>query len=182
MVPLKSAFGSQIVSNEGLKGKLILIDLGIKFIFFIDILLSFRKAYLQNRNGQEVRDPKLIAIKYLKFYFWIDLLSAIPFDYIQDRSNLRMFGLLKIFRLFRMKKILSFMNLEIETRALIRIIQIIATFVIITHWATCYFFSMIEKSNLAPDGTEAEFHQDYWIPQVDLADNETDYYSMPAFR
>jgi hypothetical protein len=46
----------------------------------IDVVIGFRKAYLNEKTGREVRDPKLIAKKYLKSYFIIDLLSGIPFE------------------------------------------------------------------------------------------------------
>lgn len=45
-----------------------------------DVILGFRKAYLNEKTGTECRDPKLIAHRYLKGYFTVDLLSAIPFD------------------------------------------------------------------------------------------------------
>ena len=54
----------------------------IKVVFLIDLVIGFRKAYLNDQLGKEVRDPWLIAKRYLKFYFWIDLISALPYDLI----------------------------------------------------------------------------------------------------
>jgi hypothetical protein len=71
-------------------------------VFWIDVLIGFRRAYL-NDNYQIVSNPKKIAIKYLKFFFWVDALSAIPFDYFIESGFLRYIGLIKVFRLFRMK-------------------------------------------------------------------------------
>ena len=58
------------------------MDHFIKAVFLIDLLLGFRKAYLNEQIGKEERDPWLIAKRYLKFYFWIDLVSALPYDLI----------------------------------------------------------------------------------------------------
>ena len=54
----------------------------IKAVFMIDLVIGFRKAYLNEQIGREVRNPWKIAKRYLKFYFWIDLISALPFDLI----------------------------------------------------------------------------------------------------
>jgi len=59
-----------------------------KSIYAIDVILGFRKAYLNDKIGIEVSDPKLIALRYLKFNFWIDLISAIPFEIISDNPFL----------------------------------------------------------------------------------------------
>jgi len=51
----------------------------IDFFFILDILVSFRTTYIDNR-GDEVFDVYRIARKYLKIMFWIDLLTVIPFS------------------------------------------------------------------------------------------------------
>ena len=177
MVPVKNSFETISAIDQETNKTLNMIDALIKLVFFIDIILSFRKAYLMVRSGQEIKDPVLIAKKYLKFYFWIDLLSVIPFDLIKGNPHLRMVSLVKILRLFRLKKIISFMNLNVDTRALIRITQTIMTFIVITHWATCYFLYLV---NIPIDDDireqKKEFNYDYWIPQVDLNDQVTDFY------
>jgi len=48
--------------------------------FAIDIVIGFRKGYLNEKTGMEERDPKLIAKNYLKSHFITDLLSGIPFE------------------------------------------------------------------------------------------------------
>ena len=109
-------------------------------IFAIDVIVGFRKAYLNDKTGRECRDPKLIAIQYLKFYFWIDLLSGIPFDIITNNPFLRLVALIKIFRLFRLKKIITFLNMDAKSQMRIRVTYLIMTLVIINHWVACYFF------------------------------------------
>ena len=83
------------------------------FIYVSDIVLGFRKAYLNEKTGRECRNPTLIAKRYVKSYFIIDLLSAIPFDLFVDYDSkvsfLLLFPLLKTLRLYRLKKIITYL-------------------------------------------------------------------------
>ena len=79
-----------------------IIDLTLRTVYIVDFLLGFRKAYLDDRTGREVREPWRITKRYLKFYFWIDLLSVIPFNLISDSGYLYCLQLLKIIRLSRL--------------------------------------------------------------------------------
>ena len=51
----------------------------IDFFFVLDIIVSFRTTYIDQR-GFEVFDSWRIAKRYLKLVFWIDLATVIPFD------------------------------------------------------------------------------------------------------
>ena len=53
----------------------------IDFLFFLDILVAFRTAYI-NDLGIEINKPLDIAIEYLKSSFWIDLAATVPIDQI----------------------------------------------------------------------------------------------------
>ena len=81
-------------------------------------------------------------MRYLKFYFWIDLLSAIPFDLIYDNSYLRLISLVKMLRLVRLKKIVSYLNITTATRARIRVMYLAITLIIAIHWVACYFYGL----------------------------------------
>jgi len=63
-------------------------------------------------TGQEVRCPKKIAIRYLKFYFWIDMLSAVPFNLLSENKIVNLLALIKVFRLFRLKKLVAYMHFD----------------------------------------------------------------------
>ena len=91
-----------------------------------------------------VKDPVKITKKYLKFYFWIDVLSAIPFDNFVDNGILRYISLVKIFRLYRFQQIIYSIGFGPNTRAKIRIVQIILTMMMMVHWTSCYFHQMTE--------------------------------------
>ena len=106
MIPFYLAFGNQINFNPKLKITLDIISYVINFFFAVDIVLGFRKAYFNEKTGGEVRDPKLIAEKYLKSYFIIDLLSGVPFELFTQNSFYRLLPLLKIHRLNQMKRVI----------------------------------------------------------------------------
>jgi hypothetical protein len=48
-------------------------------MYFFDILFGFITTYFNSTIGEEVWQPKLIAIYYLSGDFTIDILSTIPF-------------------------------------------------------------------------------------------------------
>jgi len=65
-------------NNHGL----IAVNLIIDFLFFLDMLASFRTTFVNQWNGDEISNPREIAIEYLKGDFTMDLLSTIPFELI----------------------------------------------------------------------------------------------------
>ena len=88
MVPFKNSFGLHVFDQK-VEFCLNILDICIKLIFGIDLLLGFFKSFLNSKTGHEVKDRKLIAIRYLKFYFWVDFISAFPFDLFIDNSLIR---------------------------------------------------------------------------------------------
>lgn len=54
----------------------------VDLIFVLDIMIVFRTTVLDDDSGEEIRDGKIIAQKYLRGRFTIDFLSTVPFDYI----------------------------------------------------------------------------------------------------
>lgn len=100
MIPFKNTFGSEFFSEYSVR-LIFAADTVISLLFTIDLILGFRKAYL-DETGTLVKSPKKIAMKYLKFYFWVDFVSAIPFDNFSDNTILRYISLVKVFRLLRL--------------------------------------------------------------------------------
>lgn len=154
------------------------------------MLICFRKAYIDERTGLEVTNGKLIAKHYLKFYFWVDIISAIPFSMLTSEMNvLKYISLVKIFRLFRLGKITTFMKFDTKTRARIRVIYMIITLFIVIHFVTCYFYLVtqiqVELIHQVHDSDNPWFigqqdfktwNNDFWIPPVDVPDRESNYY------
>ena len=89
----------------------------IDALFLVDILVNFRYAYVHPKTSEEIRDGKRITIHYLKTRFFIDLLATIPFDTIAgfmfdtDSIYFKLFGILKLVRVLRLARIISFLNL-----------------------------------------------------------------------
>ena len=71
MVPFSLTFGEHVFS-EDTQNAISNVDYITKAIFVLDVIICFRKAYLDERTGLEVTNGKLIAKHYLKFYFWVD--------------------------------------------------------------------------------------------------------------
>ena len=89
------------------------LDYIIKLVYVIDMLMCFRKAIFNTDLGIEIRDPKEIARQYVKFYFWIDLISGLPLDLVTENYYLRLLVLVKIIRLRRLKRIITFLNFSL---------------------------------------------------------------------
>lgn len=115
-------------------------------MFSLDVIIGFRKAYLNNKTGGEVRDPILIAKKYLKSHFIIDLLSGIPFELFTDNWFLRLLPLLKIHRLKQMKRVITYLQMDAASRKRIRISYLALRLIIINHWVACVFFSLTNSN------------------------------------
>lgn len=118
MTPFYLAFGRDD-NSIFTKRTLIILDtitFLINLVYIIDVIIGFRKAYLNKKTGREVRDPKIIAIKYVKSHFVIDLLSGIPFELVSDKWYLRLLPLLKIRRLKQMKRVITYLQMDAKSR------------------------------------------------------------------
>jgi len=122
VVPLRLGFDMPM-SPEWL-----VIDWVTDVIFFVDIIVTFRTAYLDD-NMLLVTVPSMIKKKYLSFWFAIDLLSTIPIDKIVEfllaadgSDGLRSLKLIRIIRLVRLLKLVKL--LKIDMSALEEVIEI----------------------------------------------------------
>ena len=89
MIPIKNSFGLDFLGDR-IKEWINNIDIVITTIFALDLLLGFRRAYINERTGDHVTCPRMIAKRYLKFYFWIDLLGLLKLDLFSDIKFLRL--------------------------------------------------------------------------------------------
>lgn len=78
-IPVQLAFNPEVMEGSVFN----FINLCIDFVFVLDIVVSFRTSYIDNK-GNEVFNPYRIARKYLKSTFMIDLAAVIPFDMFTD--------------------------------------------------------------------------------------------------
>ena len=90
---------------------MIVFDYIFDTIFFIDIILSFFAAYVDNEDIV-VKNRKKIVINYLKTWFIIDLVSVLPVSYLMPANNpsqninqlSRIARIPKIYRLVKLTK------------------------------------------------------------------------------
>jgi hypothetical protein len=77
-IPVDVAFAPESFEKPYFKAINGLID----FFFFLDIVVSFRTTFMDDKLGVEVNDTKRMALVYFKGQFCIDVLATIPFDTI----------------------------------------------------------------------------------------------------
>ena len=110
-IPFKVAYEPQSMGAA----QFIVLNSCVDMVFLLDMVINFRTTYL-DYYGEEVTDPISIAKNYLKLSFWVDLLATIPIDSIlhqimkNNNPTYELFGILKLGRLNKLKKIISYLN------------------------------------------------------------------------
>lgn len=102
--------------------------------------MNFRTTINDDETGEEVSDPFKIAYHYLKGKFWIDLLASIPFDFFSvlfiSSSNhfiLELFGLLKLVRILRLSRLITYMNLQDDVKMSLKLAKLIFFLIMYIH-------------------------------------------------
>lgn len=110
-----TAFETNALHDHNNLNGVVLWQLIQEYAFGIDIIVTFFTEYDNNdgTNASIIRDPKLIAKRYLTSYFIIDLLAFFPFyEVFRDKiekhhdgtERYNYFHLLFLFRLLRLYK------------------------------------------------------------------------------
>ena len=121
----------------------------IDIIFITDIVIVFRTSMISPHTGDEITDPKLIAKKYMcSTRFPLDVLAATPFDFILwiagvDEGILTALGFIKITRILRLNKIITFMQAKEEVKGTVRLIQCLLLLVLYVHFTACGWFRIV---------------------------------------
>jgi hypothetical protein len=87
---------------------------------------------------------KVIAIRYTKGRFLIDLLATIPFDLISliftpDDNNGLLFqslGLLKLFRILRLSRLITLMNLKDDVKMSLKLVRLLFFLILYLHFVS----------------------------------------------
>lgn len=122
----------------------------IDFLFLVDIVASFRTTYIDKSTGDEITNLRLIAINYLKSRFWIDLLATIPLDTIGEAIAggnvpfLQVFGLLKLVRVLRLGRIITYLNTKQDLKMGLKLGKLIFFLVIYMHCLGCMWYMIVE--------------------------------------
>ena len=126
MVPMTLAF-PDLFTGEPVTAYMYAVDL----VFLVDVLVSFRTAY--DNHGRRVRDPRLIAARYLRGWFALDICAGFPIQLVmflvreaegkdlpvekqgaaQVNKLVRMLRLTKVLRLLRIVRLVTLMGLDL---------------------------------------------------------------------
>ena len=136
ITPVNVAFNPDVMQTV----YFIILNTIIDIVFFTDILVNFRTTYINEKSGDEIMDFKKIAIKYLKGRFWIDLLASIPFDTIaliffgsSSSEELQLIGLLKLVRVLRLNRIITYMNTRDDIKLSLKLVKLIFFLILYLH-------------------------------------------------
>ena len=106
-------------------------------------------------------DPKIIARNYLKSNrLVIDVLASIPFDTFagiiltESSTELQLFGLLKMIRIFRLGKIISHMRAREDIKMTFKLFQLLLFLIMYIHLIGCVWFLIVQSD-------------ESWIPPTD---------------
>lgn len=171
VIPLDVGFAPEAFQSTGFDVINYIIDL----FFFIDIIVSFRTTYINERTGAEVKDVKMISQYYLRGQFTIDILATLPFDTIasalfqSDEVFFKFFGALKLVRVMRLSKIITYLKSTEEFKAFLKLNKLIFFLIIYLHTFACMWWWMVSS-------------QEEWIPPMNYRDGEWYYvYSQSIF-
>ena len=132
----------------------------IDFLFFCDIIVGFRSSYINKKSGEEVYQLKGIAWNYIKTRFTIDVLATVPFDFIisiftsENVSLLELFAVLKLVRVFRLSRIITFLNFKNDVKIQMKLVKLIFFLVTYLHCFACVWFWIANSDQT-------------WIPPLD---------------
>ena len=144
-IPLGLSFKPMSFDSNFYVGFNIFID----FCFWFDIILTFRTTFKHPRTGDEITNPKKLAINYIRSTFWIDFVSSINFEFIgqlfidheentglnleeaflaeyENVSSVKMdtyslIACLKLIRVLRLGKLINYLNEAEDFKVQIRI-------------------------------------------------------------
>jgi hypothetical protein len=143
-LPIGIAFPVQVDSIDWLNG---IIDI----CFLTDIIVVFRTSVI-GYHGEEVLDKRIIAHKYFRGSFFLDFFSSVPFDTMAKpflpsdaAENLAFFGILKMLRVFRLNKIIMYLNVRKNIKDSIRFMKVIFLLLMYLHFTGCIWYFIINR-------------------------------------
>lgn len=148
LIPIDVGFGSKFYGTNG--RTVDSVDSVLDIFFGLDFAFNFLTTFVSAKTGLQVTDGKKIAHNYLTSYScYIDLLATIPFDQLAllfaggTDVNLGFFGVLKLVRLLRLRRIVTFLKVNSGFQFGIRLIQSIGMLILIVHWYACIWYLIV---------------------------------------
>ena len=150
-IPLQVAFHLHSMDHP----VYILVDVIINIVFICDMLVNFRTTFIDEESGEEVIDPKEIAVNYLKSRFKIDLIGVLPWDDIArfwiawgSSHSVNWIILIKMIRVLKVYDVISSLKVKEETKVAVQLVKILYLFVLNLHchgWAWHYIVEQDES-------------------------------------
>ena len=145
-------------------------DRATDVFWILDILVNFRSHYI-DKQGQEVKAPKKVAMNYLRTWFAIDFISSIPFDwFLAHLGETKALKTTKLFKAARVVKILklskfsqSVVGLAIEdwfamNRFSLQLLKLLVTAFLLAHFMSCGWAFMGNLPDKETEPEQAWFH------------------------
>lgn len=139
-LPVDVAFQPPIFAAQGN----LILNYFIDLLFLIDMIFNFRTTIANDLTGEEIYDSKKIATTYLKRRFLVDLFATIPLDLIISivqssekgdvSHNLSLLSMLKIVRILRFTRIISYLNTTQDVKLSLKLIKLVFYLSIYLHW------------------------------------------------
>lgn len=161
VIPLDVGFAPESFQTTFFK----ILNYMIDAFFFLDIIVSFRTTYINERTGAEVRDVKMIGRHYLRGQFTVDILATLPFDSIgeslfsSDNATFKVFGALKLVRVLRLSKIITYLRSTEEFKAFLKLNKLIFFLIIYLHCFGCIWWMIVSSAQ-------------QWIPPMNFNDDD----------
>lgn len=150
------------------------IDYIIDSFFILDIFISFRTIY-QDKTDDDVLDGKKIAINYIMYgRFPVDVIASMPLDVFilflnTSSSTLNFLGMLKMVRLLRLGRMISFLKKSQGLKFSMKFLQLIFFLTLYIHWINWAWVYVVET-------------KETWFPSKDLDEKITIAYSGNPFQ
>ena len=116
-----------------------------------------------------------LALRYVLYgRFGIDLIASMPLELVAvifsttDSGNLKFLSMLKLVRLLRLGRMITFLKANQKLKFSMKIGQLVFFVLLINHWINCLWYVVTEEDKS-------------WFPPKDLDLRETDAYSAEPF-
>lgn len=116
--------------------------------YILDIFFNFNTSYF-DREKQEVKVRSKIALRYIKTTFALDLIVLIPF-HLLNIEELSFVSVLKLLRLFRVKRFIERLNINLKCKLYIKLIYLIFILIFAYHFIATIWITVESEARVSP--------------------------------
>ena len=138
----------------------------------MDIFINFRTVY-KDKTDTDVEDGKKIALRYVLYgRFPIDVIASVPLDFVilfikTSKQNLRFLGMIKMVRLLRLGRMISFLKKNQKLKLSMKVFQLVFLLTLCAHWINCFWQFVVSMDR-------------EWFPPKDIDFKTTIAYEGPG--